>query len=107
MYAEEKYNQKIHKLQTSCQITNEIFDQIRSFGSQPIISSMPINYCTKLAKWLDKLLKQFLPDEYTIKDTFEFVDKLHSSNFSTDKYFVSYDVEFFHTNSCRRNNHIF
>ena len=29
VYAEEKFNREIHKLQTSCQIKNEIYDQIR------------------------------------------------------------------------------
>ena len=54
---------------------------------------MPNSYCTNLAKWLDSLLKKFLPTKFTIKDPFEFVEKLQTMNFSTDKYLVSYDVE--------------
>ena len=59
---------------------------------RPILS-MPNAYCTNLTKWLDTLLKKFIPTQFTTKDTFEFVQKLKDMNFSADKYFTSYDVE--------------
>ena len=54
---------------------------------------MPNDYCTNLAKWLDTLLKTFLPHRFTTKDSFDFVEKLKEKNFKADKYFTSYDVE--------------
>jgi len=53
---------------------------------------MPNAYCTNLARWLDNLLKQFLPQNFTVKDTFHFIEKLRASNLPGDRHFVSFDV---------------
>ena len=112
IYVEDKFNRTIANLHKSFAVTDEIYNKIRSTGAQPArlyglpkvhkshtdpkyrpILSMPNSYCTNLAKWLDSLLKEFLPNDFTVKDTFEFVNKLHSKKFTSDKHFVSFDVE--------------
>ena len=112
IHAEEKFNRRILNILKSFIIPEEIYEKIKSTGSQPArlyglpkvhksqtnpkyrpILSMPNAYCTNLARWLDNILKTFLPDQFTTKDTFDFVEKLKSLNFQSDKYFTSYDVE--------------
>ena len=111
IYIEEKFNRELLKLQKSCKISSEIYDKVRSTGSQPArlyglpkihknaqdpkyrpILSMTNSFCTNLAKWLDSLLKPFLPSTYTVKDTFEFVEDLRAASINSDQFFVSYDV---------------
>ena len=54
---------------------------------------MPNSYYINLLKWLDSTLKQFLPSQFKVKDTFDFDNKLHVSKLSVNDYFVSFDVE--------------
>ena len=64
---------------------------------RPIISAVN-TYNFKLAKYLDGILKPLIINEYALKDTYDFVNKVSHLNTSTDKYMVSFDVESLFTN---------
>ena len=65
---------------------------------RPIISAVKA-YNYKLAKWLDELLKPLTESsKYTIKDTFNFVNKIRDLGTYVDKHLVSFDVESLFTN---------
>lgn len=60
---------------------------------------MPRGYKTNLSKWLDKLLKPFIPCHYNLKDSFDFVDKLQAFNSKASKSIMaSFDVKSLFTN---------
>ena len=70
---------------------------------RPILS-MVGNFKSHLAIELDKLLKPFIPTEYTVKDTFQFIDKLNSVKFKSDNLsFASIDI-LVHQYPRRKNN---
>jgi len=117
IYCEENFNRKIADLFTSRKIDSEIKDAIRSTGSQPArlyglpkvhksrtnppyrpILSMTNAYNTNLAKWLDKLLKPFLPQKFVIKDTFDFVKDIKELVLPENTHMVSFDVTSLFTN---------
>ena len=54
---------------------------------------MPNAYSTKLAKWLNKILKPFIPQHNTVKDTFEFTDYLKNLQFHKTLHMSSLDVK--------------
>jgi hypothetical protein len=64
---------------------------------RPIISAIG-TYNYHLAKFLDRSLKPLIPNTYTLKDTFDFVNKVGHINPATDPYMVSFDVESLFTN---------
>jgi hypothetical protein len=65
---------------------------------RPIISAID-TYNYKLAKYLDKILKPLVNDnEYILKDTFDFVNKIKELNVAADQYMISFDVESLFTN---------
>jgi hypothetical protein len=64
---------------------------------RPIISATG-TYNFHLAKWLDEILKPLIPNTYTLKDTFDFVNKIGDLDPTSDKYLVSFDVESLFTN---------
>ena len=51
-----------------------------------------------LAKWLDLFIKPFIPNEYSINSTKNFIDKLKGHRFRTSDICVSFDVESLFTN---------
>jgi len=112
IYAEERFNRNLSNLLKSSKISNDIYQSIRSVGSQPArmyglpkvhknqtdpkyrpILSMPNSYCTNLAKWLDSLLKKYIPQQFIVNDTFDFINKFREANISSNHFLVSYDVE--------------
>ena len=50
-----------------------------------------------LAKYLSSLLVQLLPDKYSVKDSFSFVEELRSFDLK-NKFLISFDVESLFTN---------
>lgn len=64
---------------------------------RPIISAVN-TYNYKLAKHLVKILSPLLDQTHTLKDTFDFVNKVSSLNTITDTTLVSFDVESLFTN---------
>ena len=50
-----------------------------------------------LAKYLSSLLVPLLPDKYSVKDSFSFVEELRSFDFK-NKFLISFDVESLFTN---------
>jgi len=56
------------------------------------------SYSSKLSKYLDELLKPFIPTERSCKDSFEFKEKLLSQKLPKEAYIVSYDVKSLFTN---------
>jgi len=117
IYLEEMFNRKISEMVQNKELTKEIGDRVKNTGSQPArlyglpkvhknknnppyrpVLSMPNAYCTKLAKYLDKLLKDYLPQNNACKDSFEFKEKLSTLNLPDDYIMVSYDVVSLFTN---------
>ena len=65
---------------------------------RPIISAVG-TYNYKLAKYLDKILKPLVPNEnYILKDTFDFVNKVSNIAHVENQHMVSFDVESLFTN---------
>ena len=64
---------------------------------RPIISATH-TYNYALAKWLDEKLKPLSCNQYTVKDTFEFVNEVQSLEINGGDILVSYDVTFLFTN---------
>ena len=54
-------------------------------------------YCSNLSKWLDQILKPHIPKHYLIKDSFDFVEKMHGLSIP-NSYMVSFDVRSLFTN---------
>lgn len=113
---EERFTRKLSQLKSKGLISESIFKIVKPIGSQPArlyglpkihknkddppyrpILNMIQAYPTNLAKWLDELLKPFIPKENTVKDTFEFIHHL-KDQCSTDKNMVSFDVKDLFTN---------
>ena len=63
---------------------------------RPIVSSVG-TYNYNLAKYLCSILNPIIPDTYTVKDSFSFVNEFNSLTFS-DKFLISFDVESLFTN---------
>ena len=63
---------------------------------RPIVSSIGA-YNYNLAKYLSSLLVPLLPDKYSVKDSFSFVEELRSFDFD-NKFLISFDVESLFTN---------
>ena len=117
IYLEDRTNRQLRSLMDSGQISEDIYNKVRSTGSQlprlyglpkchknksdppyrPILS-MRDSYVSNLAIYLDQLLKPFLPCGYAVKDTFEFLDKINNANLSSDCFLVLYDVVSLFTN---------
>ena len=115
---EDKFNRSLQQLRKIGKIDDAILSRVRSTGAQPArlyglakvhksksdppyrpILSMTRSYKTNLAKWLDNLLKPFIPKEYNIKDSFSFVNELHNINIDTNQHIlVSLDVVSLFTN---------
>ncbi len=52
----------------------------------------------KLAKWLDNLLKEHIPDDHTVNSTTNFIGKLKEFDVHGGDFCVSFDVESLFTN---------
>ena len=52
----------------------------------------------KLAITLDKLLKPFIPQQYIVKDTFEFINRLKAFDTHSNIQYVSFDAKSVFTN---------
>ena len=109
--AEDKFNRQLRLLRSDGSISERQFELIRSRGSQPArlyglpkvhksrtdppyrpILSMPNSYCTNLSKYLDSILKPYVPTDLQLKDSFEFVDSLKSLDCPNRAFMVSFDV---------------
>jgi len=64
---------------------------------RPILSATN-TYNYALAKWLDEKLKPLSCNQYTVTDTFEFVNEVQSLEINRDDILVSYDVTSLFTN---------
>ena len=51
-----------------------------------------------LAKWLDSLIKPYIPDRYSLPSTSSFIDKIKELNPTNDAKLISFDVTSFFTN---------
>ena len=71
-------------------------DNHRQPPLRPIVSSIGA-YNYNLAKYLSSLLVPLLPDKYSVKDSFSFVEELRSFDFN-NKFLISFDVESLFTN---------
>ena len=63
-----------------------------------LILSATHTYNYALAKWLDEKLKPLSCNQYTVKDTFEFVNEVQSLEINRGDILVSYDVTSLFTN---------
>lgn len=109
--AEERFNRSLLRLRNAGDITDSVYQKIRSVGSQPArlyglpkvhknrtdppyrpILSMCNSNVSKLSEYLDNLLKPFVPKRYSLKDSFEFSDKIKLVTVPTGGFFVSFDV---------------
>jgi len=117
IYAQERFNRKVKEMHDNKKLSKEIYDKIRAVGSQPArlyglpkvhknaadpkyrpVLSMVNKYSTKLAKYLDSILKPYLPSELTVTDTFEFINQIKSFNLQPHHHLVSFDVVSLFTN---------
>lgn len=108
---EDQLNRSLLRLRNAGDLTNDVYQKIRSVGSQPArlyglpkihknrldppyrpVLSMCNSYVTNLSVFLDNLLKPFIPTQYTLKDSFDFADKIKALNMPDNGIFVSYDV---------------
>ena len=64
---------------------------------RPILSATQ-SYKYALAKWLDVKLKPLSTNQYTISDTFHFVNEIHQLSINNGGSLVSHDVSFLSTN---------
>ena len=64
---------------------------------RPIISAVK-TYNYDLAKYLDQILKPLIDQEYMLKETNDFVNRIASIDVNSDRYLVSFDVESLFTN---------
>ena len=105
----------LNKLLKKGSISKEVRDQLSTDGPRagvlyglpkvhkddtplrPIISAVG-TYNFNLAKYLDQILKPLVDQEYMLKDTFDFVNKITNINPDQDKYMASFDVESLFTN---------
>ncbi|MEL7307661.1 MAG: reverse transcriptase domain-containing protein, partial [Pseudomonadota bacterium] len=109
--AEERFNRSLLRLRNAGDISDSVYQKIRSVGSQPArlyglpkvhknrvdppyrpILSMINSYCSNLSRYLDDILKPFVPTRHTVKDSFDFADKIKSVTVPRDGLFVSFDV---------------
>ena len=56
------------------------------------------SYLTNLSQFLDKLLKPYIPSRFSVKDSFEFADKIKALKMPENGFFVSFDVISLFTN---------
>jgi hypothetical protein len=117
VYLEESFNRKLKNIYDQRGISKEIYDRVTSHGSQPArlyglpkvhksqnnppyrpVLSMYNAYCTNLSKWLDKILKPYIPVSRTVKDSFEFIRTLQDTDLPNNYHIVSYDVVSLFTN---------
>ena len=93
-----KYFLKVHNQLNSMAFRNYIRNVIIICNQplRPIVSSIGA-YNYNLAKYLSSLLVPLLPDKYSVKDSFSFVEELRSFDFN-DKFLISFDVESLFTN---------
>jgi len=116
--AQENFNKKLKKLANEGKIDDEVYNKVRSVGSQPArlyglskvhkdknnppyrpVLSMPNSYSTNLSKWLDSLLKPLIPTNNCVKDSFDFCEQIKSMSFKNSKScMVSFDVKSLFTN---------
>ena len=108
---EEKFNRSLLCLRNAGDINDQVYRKIRSIGSQPArlyglpkvhknrcdppyrpILNICNSYSSNLSLFLDKLLKPFIPSKFTVKDTFEFADKMKALTLSENEFFVSFDA---------------
>ena len=64
---------------------------------RPILSATKA-YNFALAKWLDNKLKLLSINQYTITDTFEFVNEVHGLTINSGDMLISFDVSSLFTN---------
>ena len=69
----------------------------QQLAMRPILSATN-TYNFALAKWLDDKLKPLSINQYTITDTFEFVNEVHGLTINTGDMLVSFDVSSLFTN---------
>ena len=117
IYAEEKFNRTIKDLFKKHSLPKEILSKIVSTGSTPArlygipkihkdvnnppyrpVLSMVNAYPSNLAKYLDNILKPFIPRDRTCTDSFDFKQKLLNAHLPPNSYIVSYDVVSLFTN---------
>jgi len=117
IYAEEGFNRAVKGICKKFKIPKDIETEMTSTGSTPArlyglpkvhksekdppyrpVLSMVNAYPSKLAKYLDTLLKPYIPTTRTCKDSFQFKNDLLDASFPDSCHFVSYDVKSLFTN---------
>ena len=107
----KRLNRDLPKLKAKGHIRKTIYNKILSVSAQSVrlyrltkiykntsnppyrpILSMPNTYCTNLAKWLDIILKPYLPPDFTIKDSFSFASEINQLSLPNTYHMVSFDV---------------
>jgi len=113
---ESSLQRTLRRLSNHALISKDVYNEILPCGSRsgimyglpkihktgtplrPIISAVG-TYNYKLAKYLDKILKPLVPNEnYILKDTFDFVNKVSNIAHVENQHMVSFDVESLFTN---------
>ena len=116
---EDQTNRKLLQLKKKGEITEEVYQQIRSTGCQPSrlyglpkvhkdsknpplrpILSMVNSYCANLAKWLLSFLSSLSPSKFSVKDSFVAAEKISTIDVHdmTNVFLVSYDAVQLFTN---------
>jgi len=117
IYAEDRFNRSIRDIFKKHKLSNEILPTLLSSGSTPArlyglpkihknasdppyrpVLSMVNSYPSNLAKYLDSILKPFIPNERTCQDSFDFKEKLINLSLPPNFHTVSYDVISLFTN---------
>ena len=113
---EDRFVRKLLDLKSKGLISDSIFKTVKPVGSQPArlyglpkihkdkndppfrpILNMINAYPSRLAKWLDNLLKPLIPKTFTVQDSFEFVNCIKQLSSANSK-MVSFDVKSLFTN---------
>ena len=116
---EEKINRFLLKLKNLKKLPSEIYDKLRSTGSSPgILYGLPkihkIDFDSKfqmrpifaayntpsynLAKYLVPILSPLTTNQYTVENSYKFVEEIQDHGDSSDLFMASFDVENLFTN---------
>ena len=110
---EDQINRRLLKMKNDGMISEDIYKQVRSTGSQPPrlyglpklhkdeknpplrpILSMINSYCDNISQWLLSLLSPFLPSSFNVKDSFTASEKIRGVDLCdvSNVYITSFDA---------------
>ena len=115
LQVEDKVNRVLNKLKKSATITTEVYSDLYVSGSTPgilyglpkihklLVPLRPIFAACgtptyKLAKYLVPFLLPLTKNQFTVKNSYEFVNDLQSVKINSNAVFASFDIESLFTN---------